>query len=555
MLFNKLKIVLMFSISTILLFLSPVLSAQDGVFAYAYNPNGKALSLESADDKVFGDKYTIAQEILDDLVEAKGSLNRASPKLIMNNAEQRPASINLLDATITIEQKAYDICLSMGEDFKAALALLIAHELTHYYENHDWKDHFLHAYGENLTESKSKLKEDHLGMELEADQLGGFLANMAGYNSSGILEKLLPKLYEAYHLKPEGNSKYPTLEERISLALKGEEELGKMQYAFEMSNYLTAVGEYESAFNYLDYIVVKSKFQSREIHNNRGALLALSALTFFSQTEMPFIVPLEFDTDSRLSRRASNKEIREEYLNKAEASVKKALMVDKNYYPAYVNLASIYIMKGEYFDAEYQCQKIIRNKENILDQSQVAYAHINMGIIRYMEGKVEEARTNFDLAKDYELHEIANFNIGIIEETNPSSTINKIKKKLVMDEFPLKSLYSRIMRDEEEANLSLNISDLKQFHLIKKDSSEILVNMEDFGDEGFQFFHKGTSILIDGKQFTTSSKRKEIEDFVGQQSHLILLPSGLMRVYLDNQFIIKFDKRNRIKEFIIAFKE
>jgi hypothetical protein len=529
------------------------LVAQEAIFAYAYNAEGKSVTLDSESTNTFGQKYLTVQSVLNDLIEAKGTRNMPSPKLKMNNGEQKPAWIDLNSATVNIEEKAYDICRSMGRDSLAALAVLMAHELTHYYEKHDWQDHFIHHYGSNLKEQNEAVWNDQLQLELQADQLGGFLANMAGYNTSGVLETLMRKLYEAYNLEVEADTSYPSLNERIQIALEGESQLEKMNQAFEMSTYLTLVGEYELAFQYLDFIMIKSKFQSRELHNNRGVLLALSALSHFSETEMPFVIPLELELNSRLARRGFDKTVRNDYLEKAKEALVSTIALDENYWPAYVNLASVYILEADYFEASYQCQKIIKKADMKLDSEQIAHAYINLAIIEYLEGNIDGAKANFELANSFDNYGLSTYNLSILNKTKNDLSTNSKDIIVTSDSVLLKQYFSRIMRGEVEASSHLQLSENLAFYLTQEGQSNIYVSLNDWGDDGYQLFQATERINVDNTEFEVGIDKSDLEEKLGEPIYSLSSPNGIMSYYKDANLLIEYYD-GISQKFIITFK-
>lgn len=72
------------------------------------------------------------------LCDAAGDFRRGLPRLIVMDRVSRIASYRSSDNTLILELKAYNICSSFGKDADAALAFLLGHELTHFYQEHDW---------------------------------------------------------------------------------------------------------------------------------------------------------------------------------------------------------------------------------------------------------------------------------------------------------------------------------------------------------------------------------------------------------------------------------
>ena len=113
----------------------------DGIFAYVYDPVSGLGGLGD-EDKV----PSHIQAVFDDLIQAKGDKSTPKPDLIISSSERVAAWAHPAKKIIGLEVKALNICRSMGSDSLDAVASLLAHELIHYYENHDWKNQFVRNY-------------------------------------------------------------------------------------------------------------------------------------------------------------------------------------------------------------------------------------------------------------------------------------------------------------------------------------------------------------------------------------------------------------------------
>ena len=104
-------------------------------------PNGLTAkrSISTRNSSNFTGQDTV-REIFQKLVEARGDFRMKKPeKIYLRDEVSRVASIDYNKLEIVIEQKAYDVCKNFGE---SAVAFLIGHELTHYYEKHAWRTNF-----------------------------------------------------------------------------------------------------------------------------------------------------------------------------------------------------------------------------------------------------------------------------------------------------------------------------------------------------------------------------------------------------------------------------
>ena len=526
-----------------------LVQAQEPIFAFAYNELGKPVSLDSESSEAFSYKFENTQAVLNDLIEAKGSFNQPRPKLIMNNAEQKPAWIDLSKAEIVLEEKAYDICMSFGKDSLAALSILLSHELIHYYEKHDWHHHFLHHYGSNVDYSKN---EEPIRLELEADQMGGFLSIMAGYNTQGIHEGLLTKIYKAYKLdNTDSKNNYPSLTERIELANKASVLLNEMQMLFDMSSYLSVIGEYETASKYLDEILIKSKFQSRELYNNKGVLLASSALAYFPKSQMPYYLSFELELESRLSRKNNDLKARKRLLDEAATCFKTALILDEDYHAAAINLSSVEILRADHFEAEYLCNKLLRKLNSKENAELISSIKNNLAVMAALDGDKQQAEKLFLEAKDLSNNNIAKANANILSNKSLAKNQNASIQSFKIDNLDLNSLFSKIMRDEERANFAKEINTENCFYQIDKENSSIFINLNSWGDKGYSFFQIGEEIDLANNAYNLSNTIQDIQHVNDFPASIISSSTKSMHHFKESNLIVETDAQNRIQRFIV----
>lgn len=523
--------------------------AQDNVFAFAYDETG---SSEGTASSKHAYKEQVISEIFNDLIEAKGVFNMPKPSFELKSSTKIPAYINLKEAKVVIEEKAYDICSSMGADSLSALAALLAHELTHYYEKHDWKANFLHFYQSKDAIANAKMGRTY---EVQADQLGGFLANMAGYNTSGVLELLLTKVYTEYNLNAAANSHYPSLQDRIDLARKSEEILAKMSYAFDMSSLLTVIGSYNHAYHYLDYIIQKGGFQSREIYNNQAVLLMLSALPLYSNLEMPLALPIEYDFDSRLGRR-SNENQRNQILDRAEELLNKAIALDEAYLPAATNLVTLYILKGDYFEAEYHAKKLLLFQSGQDDKFHQSQARINMGVIAFMREDKEEALNQFNEAEKLYPREIITYNKNIVKglDQNHKSS-RKNDKAYSSADSGLNKMFSKLMQDELSPANEIEIDKKNLFFTVNDQGFDVLVNMNDYGEGGCHFFQQRNHFVLNEIELNTKTLQSDIESLIGVAQKTFATGAKSISLYPDQSLIVTYGPDQRPISFVHYHEE
>lgn len=368
------------------------LSAQeDHTFAFVLNPEGNA-GLKSA----AAYKFEVVNRVFKDLLQARGDSRQQAPELVMTNGARYVAWMDPKKVRIGLEEKAYDVCIQFGADSLAAVAALLAHELTHYFEKHDWNRNFAHSHsGLNAAKSIGQMDEG-LKQETQADYVGGVLAFSAGYNVYGVMPRLLEQIYRAYGL-PDTLNGYPSLPERVAVSQNAMRQLLDLQTVFETARYLGILEKYESAAQYHRYIL--EQFQSREIYNNAGVNLAMAALPYFSAAEWRYVLPFELDAHSRLhslkNAQPDRLEIRKALLEEALQQFDRAILLDPKYAPAYLHKACVYAVNGEWDDAAFWLKKGRRHADTL----QSAGFEVLEGVLYAMQGDTAQAQAVWGAAR------------------------------------------------------------------------------------------------------------------------------------------------------------
>jgi len=329
-------------------------------FAFVMSPHQAAAWQPTGDYK-----YEVAQRVFQDLLRTRGDIRQQAPALVMNNGEQFVAWMDPGEIVVGLEEKAYDVCASMGADSLNALAALLAHEITHYYENHDWSRNFVNANKTLDAARRIDIIDEGIKLETQADCLGGFLAFSAGYNVYNLMPQLLEQLYHTYGL-PESLPGYPDLKDRIEVSRNAMAQLLELQTVFQAARFLTLLENYDAAATYYQHIL--ETYQSREIYNNAGVNFALAALGYFNEAEMPYVLPLELDPNSRLSNlkniQTDRLATRQTLLQQAAENFERAITLDPSYLPAYLNKATVHLLAAEWEDAEYWLHKGQKKKKD-----------------------------------------------------------------------------------------------------------------------------------------------------------------------------------------------
>ncbi|PSR14026.1 MAG: hypothetical protein DA408_20220 [Bacteroidetes bacterium] len=377
-------------------------------FAFVQNQYGVATRQATS-----GYKQEVTQRVFQELLRTRGDIRQQAPTLVMNNGEQFVAWMDAREVVVGLEEKAYDVCASMGADSLNALAALLAHEITHYYEKHDWSRNFVNANKTLDAARRIEIINEGIKLETQADCLGGFLAFSAGYNVYNLMPQLLEQLYHTYGL-PEVLPGYPDLKDRIEVSQRAMAQLLDLQTVFHTARFLTLLEDYDAAATYYQHIL--QTYQSREIYNNAGVNYALAALSYFNEAEMPYVLPLELDPHSRLSNLKNSQTDRlakrQALLQQAAENFARAIGLDPSYTPAYLNKATVHLLVGEWEDAEFWLHK--GQKKNERPEPDPDYLVLE-GILAALQKDTAQAQQLLTTAGDSG-SSLASINLAILEQ-------------------------------------------------------------------------------------------------------------------------------------------
>lgn len=299
---------------------------------------------------------------------------------------------------IKLDQRVLNICREFGKDSTNALAVILSHELAHFYRRHDWCGEFAFAVrGTALSQNLKNASNTHRSaFESQADVDGLFNACLSGYQPFGVYSKLLTKIYDVYK-RPNKIPNYPTKQERIEAAKAAELQATEGYAVFVTANTWLQLGEYETSMQHYDWLL--KKFPSREIFNNAGVAQLLLALSLKGRHEVPFIYPVELDSRSRLftpntrSGLEDNDRKIEILLKMAQRNFEEALRKDPDYPQAHVNLACVFDLLGNYEAAIGKINEL-KSQQSVLPNAftirAIAYLH---------NEQIEKANRDFAEAK------------------------------------------------------------------------------------------------------------------------------------------------------------
>ena len=302
----------------------------------------------------FTAKEQTLQAVFNNLVTAYGNAKTA-PSLVLlpnNKADKIIAQyFTIPSPIIKVDEKLFDLCLSMGADSLNALSIILSHELAHYYNEHNWCSDFSFAI-RNTTLGKqivSETKDNNVSHEKEADNFGLYHSCLAGYKPFDIYSKLINKIYIKYRL-PEKMKGYPSKSERILIGKDAEERIAKLYPKFIAGLASIKKGNYDTAITCFEDL--NKYFPSRENYNNLGIAKTLCALKLKQSQLKEFEYPLEIDYSSRLNINNSRgiddepAQKTETILKSAKSDFEKAISLDSKYTNAYMNLACVYDLLG-----------------------------------------------------------------------------------------------------------------------------------------------------------------------------------------------------------------
>jgi len=402
-------------------FLSPIL-AQKGSFGTLPMATKPGADLSLGPEITNTPAYKKALEVYERLVQARGDFRFPVPTFSLRKQRSNLALIDYQRMEIILEEDALKVCQSFGKDADAAIAFLLGHELTHWYEKHAWRNDFIAGFADLQVKTKLAGLDDKIAKETEADCLGGFLAYSAGY---GLFDKgadLIQKLYTEYGMK-ENVSGYPSLTDRKLLSTRTAEKMVGMVEAYEMANLLVAIGKFSEALEYYRYILMR--YQSREIYNNLGVTTFLLALNEFRPEDprVKYRYPIQLDLESSGAKGSGAGSTRDALLRQAVQYFDMAISMDTKYAPAYLNKACAYALLGDtdeeqarfaerarYF-AGTEAMEAARNSNNTKTLRDI---NILLGILEANDKKTDKAKKLFSAAADSSA--LAATNLEILEK-------------------------------------------------------------------------------------------------------------------------------------------
>jgi tetratricopeptide (TPR) repeat protein len=316
------------------------------------------------------------QEVFTEIANSFGE-SKPLPELEIISKDKRckiPAQYLPNKAVIQIEQCLIDITTKFGKDSTTALAILMGHELAHYYKEHEWCSEF--AYSIRETDLGKKIigisKDQRKINESQADDLGLYATTMAGYKPFEIYPKLIDAIYEFYEL-PQQLEGYPSKEERKVIATNALNKISNLYPVFLSGNFLFYKGNYQEASTCYEHLL--KYFPSRENFNNLGVSKLLFVISEKDKIDLPFILPIEIDPKTRLikltlrSSIGNSDNLSERYLEEAKSHFNESIKKDKTYIEAYINYAICLLLQENYEGALGKINELELVSKNLSDKA------------------------------------------------------------------------------------------------------------------------------------------------------------------------------------------
>ncbi len=497
-------------------------------------------------------KYKNAHRVFKHLKTAIGHTDKGEPEFKMVNTQYCVARMNFQEGVIELEEKAYDICQSFGIDSLNALAVLIGHELTHYYLDHDWHNEHGSSYasedmGHEMHHNGMPVKSlEH--MESEADQYGGVYGYLAGYNTLGIGPELLERVYEQYDLDHEMEG-YPSLNQRKRIAHDAQLKLQDLIPVFDAANYLTAMGEHKKAAKCYRHIM--SEFPSREIMNNAAVALASASLQYFDPKDVSYDFPFELDANTRLSTGLkapdNNVATRNQLLREAAHLLQDAINADPHYVVAHFNLALVQHLRDDVQSSHSLLStagKMVHNKE------QEAKLFICKAILADREGKASMAMDFVDKAISLNPSHCARNNQKLLKGQNirpiPGSMgfaakAESIKGKKIADIYQLFQDSNEHSTQYLDADTKLHIREVDCSKVVWLEEDEHLIMLQTNPN------YQGQS----ARNISVGDHARELQEVYGMPNRMLHARSGVFMVYDKAKIAFFVSSNNRVDGWMI----
>lgn len=549
-------------------------------------------------------QFKSAYRVYLDLANAIGRQDVARPEFVPVTSTSDVARM-YPNGKLVVTTKFLEICRGLGRDSLDAMALVIGHELAHYYNRHLWALDFGSAdfgsstakvdWGANLDpkwrrsiDSIWAHRTDSLAqadfvkkkseLENEADEFGMFFGFVAGYRPFDAAERFFPALYKAMSWA-DSLPGYKPKQERISIARKSAQRVEKLAEVFKTGNILMALAgpDKGSRKAYLlnraglcfQYIIQQG-FASREIYNNAAACRMEEAMSYLKEMDMlRFSYPTVADAESRLLTNKPREtvwvkgtteleEAVKQLLDEAETSLNRAIQLDKEYVPAYINLATVKALQHQPDDAAFYAGKSVTKAEASGNTLLFSYALEITAIIQAGKGESKEARKTFERARDLGCP-LSESNLLILagkplpEPGKPASF--NLDEEETVNNRTVYELYRQTLELQSDPRYTKSISERMNLVNIPQADGTFSV-MECAGGSGFC---KDLMLFETNEHYTSATaggiKRgaslDQVENSYGSPAGIFTLATATYHVYLDRGIVFQADASGAVTGWVV----
>ncbi len=366
-------------------------------------------------------KVKTTQTIYDRLVRTIGD-SRTPPDFRMVAGKAAQFDVALYSASrrvIYVEEEFYDLVqASLSSSASQALALILGHELAHFYRNHAWAEDFNRSFAQRQIMPLDKSTApggsfpvetaiERRRLEAEADYFAGFYGYLAGYPTVTIAPQLFDSVYAHYQYNP-ALPAYEHLRQRKETAREAQYKLLSLIPLFEAGVQSLLIRDYDSAGRIFNRVA--TDFPSPEVFSNAAVADILAALQGDSLTDRRFVYPVEIDPDTRLSGETKRgpmdltpeeqAERRRTLLDRAKRTLEKVTKLQSSYVPAHINLACVYDLLDEYDLATIEAHTAISLSQSQELPVSLAHARTITGIVLAHRGHHEQSIQEFKRAAE-----------------------------------------------------------------------------------------------------------------------------------------------------------
>jgi tetratricopeptide (TPR) repeat protein len=367
-----------------------------------------------------------AKKVYDDLYRSMDNNKTVQPKLVIENNLKQVAAYNPKGSesggpVIILGSDFIRLARNFGKDSMNALAHVLGHELAHVFLNQNdlissiGSGYASKELNDQLKKQKKTLQDSVF--ERQADEHAAFYCHVAGYKTTHIGESVLDSIYRRFNLTNKMLSRYPPLEERKEIVRVSQKKMEALRMMFDDGVLALIAGNYDMS-RALFNAIIKEGFNSREMYNNLGLSLLMSAIEELDTLDYPYVFPVQIEMKSSLdavTERSLSLDTKDK-LEEALKIFKLASGTSDDYHICYINSAIAELLLEDYSAMEVSLQKASKSLE-----TSVLEAIVILRVIQ-LHRTDQEKKAIQELKKLADKSQLARINyIKITGEAKPSS--------------------------------------------------------------------------------------------------------------------------------------